>query len=250
MAFVNAYKPIDYTTVDLSPQFQDPYDVNCIVPVPAALESERVKLVPFIPSIHSDPFYDIFRTDPTQEKHTAFRFPTLDSFNFFVEYIIRRDPRALLFVVIDKTKPANDPTVSIAGFIGLYAISLERLSAQVVAVSVLPTFKRTFISSNMIGLLAKYVLDLPAHGGLGFRRLFWEASRLNEASVYAAERMGFKREGVSRWNYQMPDGSEGDFVSEERGGGKGMDYVVLSICWDDWDGGVKELVEKQMNRIV
>ena len=56
-----------------------------------------------------------------------------------------------------------------------------------------------------------------------------------------------KREGILRWSYVLPremapfgkEGREGD-----AGDGKpGRDSVMLSMCWDDWEAGMRDKVQ-------
>ena len=80
------------------------------------------------------------------------------------------------------------------------------------------------------------------------RRVVWQANPLNVASVRAAERLGFRKEGVLRWTWPLPPGRngheprEGDPVKEK----KGRDSVYLSVCCDDWESGARERVEAAM----
>jgi RimJ/RimL family protein N-acetyltransferase len=82
-------------------------------------------------------------------------------------------------------------------------------------VLVFPERQRTYVTSNAIGLLLRYCLELPSgpqRPGLGFRRVLWTAHTENRASQAAARRMGFKEEGVERWAYVIPEGMEGNGI--------------------------------------
>ena len=177
-----------------------------------------------------------------------------------IEPRIRRDPGYVLFVVFDKTKPAcsSDHPGSLAGLIGFLNSSAPNLLTEIGFVIILPPFQRTHVSSNAIGILLKFALNLPSQqpGALGLRRVVWQANALNNASVRAAERMGFKLEGILRWERVLPasksavgagngkDIRDGD----PRKGCLGRDTARLSLCWDDWEGGAREEVEKMMQR--
>ncbi|KAG7439246.1 uncharacterized protein BT62DRAFT_939157 [Guyanagaster necrorhizus] len=101
-----------------------------------------------------------------------------------------------------------------------------------------------------------YALNLPGEGGLGLRRVVWCASAANEPSLGAANRMGFKMEGVMRWARVWPEAKvrasggvrvrKGDPKAEEFPYGR--DSAVLSVCWDDWEEGVKNHVDAVMAR--
>lgn len=56
-----------------------------------------------------------------------------------------------------------------------------------------PPLKRTTAATELIYLLARHAFD-----DLGYRRLEWKADALNAASRHAAERYGFRFEGIFR----------------------------------------------------
>lgn len=244
MAFVNNYKP----SQPASSAPPGPYDINFNLPLPPTLETDRIKLIPLIPSIHVEPYFAASQVDPTFARYLPISFPNLASFHFFAEFI-RTDPTSVLFIIIDKTKSNYDENLreSIAGIIGLLHASPQNLSVDIGPVIILPGFQRTFVSSNAIGALLRYCLNLPSDGGIGFRRVSWTANPDNTASIRAAERMGLKQEGTLRWTWVLPLDKEGK-QANGRGEGPGRDSVLLSVCWDDWEGGVREHVDKLINR--
>ncbi|KJA23103.1 hypothetical protein HYPSUDRAFT_54529 [Hypholoma sublateritium FD-334 SS-4] len=257
--FINSYKPpaLD-TTADGS--FAEPYDLNSSIPVPALLETTRVQLVPFTPALHAQLFADELAKDAAAvSRYLPMSWSSLADVLHFAETVIRRDPTATLFAIIDKTRPPAEgdgaaapvPAGRIAGVIGWVHGSVQNRALELAPVVVLPAFQRTFVSANAIGLLLKYALDAPAAGGLGFRRVAWSANPLNVASIGAAEKMGFVREGVMRWSWVLPPGKEGNVVheDEERGSGNGRDSVVLSLCWDRWISGARDVVVARMERV-
>ena len=144
---------------------------------------------------------------------------------------------------------------ALAGLIGLLNSSPTNLAIEIGFIMILPSFQRTHVTSNAVGLLLHYALDLPVDGGLGLRRAVWQANALNEASVRSAERMGFKLEAVLRWDRVLPIGKDdagnkkGDRDGDPRAGYVGRDTAMLSICWDDWESGGKERVDAIMARL-
>ena len=155
------------------------------------------------------------------------------------------------------------PAGSLAGVVGLLNAAPHLAAAEVGYITVLPAFQRSHVSTHAIGLLLAYLLDPPGRGGIGLRRVVWQAHADNVRSRYAAERMGFRFEGVNRWCRVLREGKVGEVVEGERGGVEwgdvrgmvGRHSVVLSVCWDDWVGleggegeGVREKVRKLMAR--
>lgn len=251
MAFINSYRSSAPPKPSLLTLQESPYDINFALPLPASFETPRVKLVPFIPSQHAQPFFDgtkghdLFRQTP-------FSLATLEEFLGIVEWM-RGDPTSVLLLIIDKIKA--DPTGqdlggSIAGIIGLIHSSKINLSTEIGPVVILPSFQRTYVSTNAIGLVMRYCFDLPNAGGLGFRRVQWTANPANQASVKVAEKMGFVYEGTMRWMWVLSEGKEGKKIREgDPMAGLGRDSVLLAVCWDDWEERVKERVAKLMEKV-
>ena len=262
MSFTNSYTapppPSPLATEEL--YGPDPYDLNFVYPVDfASLETQRVKLVPFVPRVYADFFWsqvspslDIFRYFPLI-------WNTREEFLTYLERGVRQDPGTILFAIIDKTRPdLEHPEFeggSFAGVIGLYHSIASHLVTEIGFVAVLPPFQRTHVATNAVGILMKHCLELPGTDscGLGLSRVEWKAHWKNAASARLAERMGFSREALMRWHGALPpelakDGKkprEGDKLPN----GYGRDTVLLAISWEDWENGVRELVQKNVDRV-
>lgn len=238
------------TSVDesLSKHDGEGYSANFNIPLPPSIETRRVKLTLFIPTIHGEAFFSAFNATPELSRYIPLSFPTYAHWLDFVENYIHPDQGCVLFAIIDKTRP-QEVKDSLAGVIGLLNCVPNNMSVEIGPVIILPAFQRTFVSSNAIGAILKYILDVPSEGGLGFRRIAWTANPDNAASVKAAERMGLKKEGVVRWSWCLPSDKVGKKSGKERGDAPGRDSVLLAICWDDWENGAKEQVEKLIERI-
>ncbi|KIY66004.1 hypothetical protein CYLTODRAFT_378474 [Cylindrobasidium torrendii FP15055 ss-10] len=227
------------------------------------LENERVKLVPFIHPTHSQLMLDAHPPDTLYDLLPLGPFTSVDQF-YSSFYSRRIEPNPLtdsLFAVFDKTRapdaPEKEDGTTFAGMIGFLGTSFANLSTEIAYVVTLPAFQRTHVTGNAIGLLMKYALDTPDNGGLGLRRVQWCASTSNPKSANAAKRMEFVQEGIRRWNWVLSEeqgflGGNGKALREgdPRPDCVGRDSYVLSVCWDDWENGVRELVEKSMNRKV
>jgi RimJ/RimL family protein N-acetyltransferase len=100
----------------------------------------------------------------------------------------------------------------------------------------------------------QHALNTTEEGGIGLRRVVWQANSLNTASRKAAERMGFIFEGILRWDRVfhdgVPRGKAGNGRTPPKGQEKdlGRDTIMLGLCWDDWESGAKEKVQKAMDR--
>ncbi|KAG5642816.1 hypothetical protein DXG03_002075 [Asterophora parasitica] len=207
------------------------------------------------PSVHLEQFFAI--PPPSYEYFPWGPFHTSDQFNrTLIEGRIQPNPACVLFAIYDKTKvtESGNKDGAIAGVIGFCDASAANLHAEIAFVMTSPPFQRTHVTSNAIGLLLHWALDLPSEGGLGLRRVVWKASPLNEKSVNAAERMGFTKEGILRWNWVLPEGKVLGGNGKERREGDprknslGRDTVVLSLCWDDWEPSGRARVDAVMAR--
>ena len=263
---------------------QEPYDVNFCFPVPEVLESERVLLTPFIvssslimwpnfntnsiqPLKHSEYFISQAILSPDVFKFLPFGpFATTEAFNVgLIENRIQKDSGYIIFAIYDKTKPStsNNEPGAFAGIIGLINTSVLNLATEIGCVVILPAFQRTHVASNAVGILLHYTLDLPSSpspvisfkgptNALGLRRIVWQAHHLNKGSIRLAERMGFKLEGVLRWDRVLPSPTVGNGRDVRDGDPRkecvGRDTAMLSLCWDDWEESAKEVVDRAIAR--
>ncbi|KII85015.1 hypothetical protein PLICRDRAFT_45119 [Plicaturopsis crispa FD-325 SS-3] len=243
MSFVNLYQPPIPVDTALTPS-PDPYDINYAFPLPLHLESDRVRLTPFIPSIHGHVHDEAVKG----YEEELYRWISIDlsgdSFKRLTENYIRRNPNCILFAAIDKTKPdPRHPELggSYAGYFGLLDISAHNLATEIGPVVVLPEFRGTGISTHAIGLLLCYCLDLPSAGGLGLRRAYWHTNEKNIASIKLAQKAGLRYEGTMRWNSVLAEGKEGNETrKDDPVRAKGRNTALLAVCWDDWEGGLRE----------
>jgi RimJ/RimL family protein N-acetyltransferase len=179
-----------------------------------------------------------------------------------------RDNQLFLAIVLkagsvtrkDPSSPSGTTTFEVdegtfAGFCGL--VSQPERATTDLGLLLVTRFHRTFVGTHANTLLLHACLDGKEEGGLGLRRVQWQANASNEASVKAAERMGFTKEGIIRWQQVVPfgktasDGAGADTEGLPKGDGQwgpGRHTAMLSVCWDDWVGGVREHVDQLVKR--
>ncbi|CAE6426518.1 unnamed protein product [Rhizoctonia solani] len=256
--YVNNYVPPAPKLPVLLPDPNKSYNVNFCFPV-VELEADRVKLAPFIPRIHAAALFNAIVKAPDTMRYMPFSTPaTLEAFEAFCEDFFRCEPgRCLYVVLLDKTRlvpgeEMDEEKVAkvLMGTIGYINGSRELSTAEIAFVIVFPQYQRTHVNTHAVGLLMRYALDRPSEGGLGLRRLQWQAHASNLPSPMAAERLGFKFEGIIRWQRPLPADREtsAPFRLDDTLGLPGRHTAMLAICWDDWENGGKEHVQKLMER--
>lgn len=245
MSYTNAYKAPESATV---PEGElhgpDPYDINFVYPLPEHLETPRVKLTPFIPSVHGQLFWDGAAPHPGLLPGT---WPSYAAFLSFVESDVRRDPSKLLLAILDKSRP--DPALgggALAGLVALYDACAVHQSAEIAFLVVLPPFQGARVARGAVGALLRACLALPP-AGLGLRRVQYTTHARNAASCRVAAATGFRSEGRLHWYRLLPRGAA--FGEQARPGDRLEEYpgrhlMMWSVCWDDWEGGVKDVVAK------
>jgi RimJ/RimL family protein N-acetyltransferase len=253
MAYANSYKKPETPTLLPGYFGPDPYDINWAFPLyEEALESERVKLTPFVPSLHAHEYAAQITAQPDLHNWYPFPLSSLDQILTEVELRARRNPTWILFAIIDKARGG-----ALAGVIGLLDASAHNLSVEIGWVVVFPAFQRTYVTSNAAGILLRYALELPdpetaGRGGLGFRRVQWSAHAANQPSQAVARRMGMKEECVVRWAQVMPEGTVGNGIALRDGDPMsrraGRHNIIFSLCADEWENGGREHVVGVMNR--
>ncbi|TFK78419.1 acyl-CoA N-acyltransferase [Polyporus arcularius HHB13444] len=212
--------------------------VNFCFPI-RDLENDRVKLTPLNPSIHGDAYWAGTHAHPDVYTFLPFGpFPSLAAFLTYIDERWQQSAEYVLWAMLDKASGA------FAGICGYINTSAANLSTEIGAVICLPAFQSKGITSAAVALLMQYALLLPSEGGLGLRRVQWQAHASNERSIGLARKHCFQLEGIIRWQRVLSgdkpgvDPREGD----SKPGTKGRHTALLSVCWDDWEQGVKEKI--------
>ncbi|EUC65703.1 GNAT family acetyltransferase, putative [Rhizoctonia solani AG-3 Rhs1AP] len=256
MTFVNNYVPPPPKAPVTLPDPSKPYDINFCFPV-KDLETERVKVTPFIPHLHANALFNAIVANPEVMRYMPFSTPaTLEEFEIFCEATFRLDSGRCMFVILDKAKLApGDETGAkvndaLMGTLSYTNASRELSTIEPGFIIILPQFQRTHVNTHAVGLLMQYALDKPSDGGLGLRRCQWQAHASNLPSARAAERLGFKSEGTLRWHRALPAERESSapFRADDSLGLPGRHTAMLSICWDDWENGGKDHLQRLMDR--
>ena len=223
------------------------------------LENSRLSLVPFDFSSHAEPYVQGCKDHPELFAHVPYGpFSTVTDFAAFYMARIDGSDAETLFAILVKPHTVEEQE-SFAGIIGLQNANptngtteigfvciphghLQGLCALIVGleITILPAFQRTFVTSNAVGLLLLYALDLPP-AGLGLRRCQWQSHAANEPSRRVAARMRFTFEGVQRFQRVVPMNKVGNGFDTSHlpnvGGrklGPSRDSAVFAHYCDEW----------------
>jgi RimJ/RimL family protein N-acetyltransferase/uncharacterized RmlC-like cupin family protein len=174
------------------------------------LDGRYVRLEPLDPSAHGDELYEVVAGSEAERLHQylADPIPTsrADFDNWLLPKAASEDP--LFFAVVDKA------TGRVEGRQSLMDISTDNGSAEVGHILWGPKIARSRITTEAFFLMADYAF------GLGYRRWQWRCNARNTPSRRAAERFGYKFEGISRQSGVVK--------------GKSRDTAWFSIIDSEW----------------
>jgi RimJ/RimL family protein N-acetyltransferase len=188
----------------------DPVDWR---PVPApsgeAMRGARVLLRPFDPAADAEPLHDATRDDPTV--WTYLPIGPFESGEDMRRTIAAEAAAAgYLFYAVEPLEAGRA-----LGQAAYMRIEPDVGTIEIGSIWFAPRLQRTPAATEAIYLLARHVFD-----DLGYRRLEWKCNALNAASRRAAERFGFRFEGVFR---------KAQVVK-----GRSRDTAWFSIVDDEW----------------
>ncbi|KAJ5221512.1 Acyl-CoA N-acyltransferase [Penicillium citrinum] len=225
-----------------------------------AISNDRLKLIPFDLDLHLDTFFRRSASHPELYSHMPIGpFDTLADLkgqflnqpdNHILSF---SNPESFAFAVIDKTRPASaeDPEGELAGTVSFIRTSPVHLCTEIGFIVILPPYQRTHVATNTVGLALKYAFGSTEDGGLGLRRVHWQASTANPASAKLATKMGFEKIGMTPWHMRFVNGKEKGKIGNGREPPPGTDPRDLwrdtfsfTLAWDNWEAGGKEVAEK------
>jgi RimJ/RimL family protein N-acetyltransferase len=197
------------------------------------------------------PLFRLFQSAPQAFSYLPYGpWPTLEDFLMTEERLIRGDPAVMHWAVLDLTKPAPEEAPwgegQLAGYIAILNTAPARLSTEIGHVLIHPSFQRTHVTTNAVGLLLHWCFDT-----LKLRRVQWFANVKNESSIRVAKRLGFAFEGSHRWHMVLPPHKEDVGIMVERDGkpeAPGRHSAQLAIGWDQWEDGLRAQVQNEMDR--
>ncbi|KAK5662156.1 hypothetical protein OQA88_8061 [Cercophora sp. LCS_1] len=239
---------------------------NFCFPIPC-LKDSRIKLVPFNISKHAQTVFDFTRQDPHAYAHLSFGpYDAVEGYEKLVKEL-EEDKSVFTFAIMLRDRhqnPAASPfsdenglegTVNIderkelgeemVGTMAYCNANPEDRSTEISLVQIFAKYRRRGFAVDAARLLLEYALTPVSAGGLGLARVEWHASTTNLGSIAVAQRLGFEKMGVIRYERFLKDGKERGKVGNGRsevppGTGVGdlwRDLVMFVAYWDAWVGG-------------
>lgn len=176
---------------ELGQPIGDPLPENWVPPARPkrqAIDGRRARIEPLIPETHGADLWESNNLDRNGEGWTYMGYGPFHSFQEFQiwleEVSTRDDP--LYFAFKDKS------TGKAAGWGAYLRINVRDGCIEVGSIRLSPLMQRTAMATEVMHLMMKNVFDL------GYRRYEWKCDALNAPSCRAAERLGFRFEGVFR----------------------------------------------------
>lgn len=158
-------------------------------PPRAAIEGRFCRLEPLSAEKHAADLFAANSLDAAGENWTYLSvgpFPDLDAYKAWLARVEKGDD-PLFFAILDKGKGRA------VGVAALMRIDKTNGVIEVGHLNFSPLLQRTPAATEAMFLLMRLVFD-----DLGYRRYEWKCDSLNAASRKAAERLGFRYEGLFR----------------------------------------------------
>ncbi|WWC58062.1 uncharacterized protein I303_100597 [Kwoniella dejecticola CBS 10117] len=226
---LNLYRPTGTPSTYHAATPRELYDINFVFPF-HVLHTDHVRLEPLVPSVHLSGF---LRLPPESWIHFGDLGPYTRKTALEDIESYRADPTCLLLAVIDLQLEARGDD-GFAGVYGLIEVNQEYMTAVFGLINILPKYQRTHINTHAMALILSYLFE-EVH----LIRIQYDAVTYNAPSIRAAERFGFKKEGVFRnFNGIVPshkkikDHTMGAGKKEQKS--KSQDMWVGSLTDYDW----------------
>jgi RimJ/RimL family protein N-acetyltransferase len=156
---------------------------------------------------------------------------------------IEEDEYSFTYAIIDKTKPPSteDRDGELVGRISFVDANPVDRSVEIGHVRTFPPYVGTGVATAATKLLLDYAFASPETGGLGLCRVEWHSSTANLASIVVAEKLGFEKIGVVRYQRLFSKGNtRGKF-----GNGRSLppgcheddlwrDLAMYAMYWDNY----------------
>lgn len=180
-------------------------------PPRTAMEGRLVRVEPFDAERHAADLFDAYRLDAAGALWTWMGYGPFPDFDAYREHALRvmsgDDP--LFHAIVDL------PTGRAVGVASLMRITPEHGVVEVGHIAYSPRLQRTPGATEAMYLMARRVFD-----ELGYRRYEWKCDSLNGPSRRAAERLGFRFEGLFRKHMVVK--------------GRNRDTAWFAITDDEW----------------
>lgn len=182
-------------------------------PAREAIPGTRCRLELLLADHHAAALHVAYATEETGRNWTYLPYGPFDSVESYAEWIRagegKEDP--LFFAIVDR---ATDLPVGVASFLRVFP---DLGSIEVGHLSYSPLLQQTPLSTEAMYLMMRRVFE-----DWGYRRYEWKCHSLNAPSRAAAQRLGFRFEGIFRNSVVLK--------------GRNRDTAWFSITDEEWPG--------------
>lgn len=242
-AWCNSYKPVRTAILPAELYGPTPYDFNfCFPYLPHSLETDQIKVVPFVPRLHAEILFQHTISYPEDFRYMILTPPkTLEELLEYFEIHYRRDSSKMAFVCVDKK------TESVGGMVALVDCDAQHRTAAFAMGMAFRGFRGTSGAAVSVALVLRYCMNLSTDAvpGLGLRRVQWMSHRDNILSQKLARGLGMRFESEQRWFRIVPPSKPGNGRALALREGDpselcGVDEIFFVMCFDDWEAGAKQ----------
>jgi RimJ/RimL family protein N-acetyltransferase len=161
-------------------------------PTQSSIRGQYCILEPIEISKHASKLFDAISIDNQGESWTYLPYGPFDTLSDFVDWLTLTlsENDTLLYAILDVE---TEQPIGISGYL---RITPEHGVIEIGHLHFSKLLKRTPLATEAIYLMIQHAFD-----ELGYRRCEWKCNALNEPSRVAAERFGFKFEGIFRQNF-------------------------------------------------
>jgi RimJ/RimL family protein N-acetyltransferase len=203
-------------------------------PAAVSLTGQRVRLEPYNPLTHAEPLYRISNGEPIRigEQEWAgydpdeaiWRFMYAGPFSTLADFerYMQAQRDALDGTPLTVFSLALNHPIGVVNIMANYP---GHLKIELGSIWYSPIAQRTGANTEATYLLLDYLFSL------GYRRVEWKCNVLNERSYRAAEKMGFRFEGIQECHYIMK--------------GRSRDTAWFRILESEW-ASVKQHLESRL----
>ena len=163
-------------------------------PLRVKINGQYCRLEPLNPKLHAEPLFEAFWHNNCGETWTYLPYGPFEMLDDFSGWLNKANDVKSVFVIIDLQSSTAQGTAN------YHDMDLAHGVIEVGGIHYSKQLQKTRAATEAMYLMMRHVFD-----DLEYRRYQWRCNALNKASRQAAERLGFKFEGIFRQSNVFKD---------------------------------------------